>query len=163
MSGSGHRAVFSGRSSSPHKEHSGVVQHDNKPTSRASEKEQLRRHARLLLIINSVSSITKFLIVSSCVVGTTYTGIYLPIQASAGQETTISVLQKWVVDANLQVYLAWGAAAAGTGWALLERRKRLRERSERDKRIVELEHKFDPNRTSSGMTVGGEEEEGGKK
>ncbi len=84
---------------------------------------------------------------------------YLPIEASKGQETTITVVQKLVLGAKIDVVIAWGAAAAGTAYGLLERRKRNKERAEKDARIASLEKTIDPNRTSSGVTPGGERKE----
>jgi hypothetical protein len=75
---------------------------------------------------------------------TSYTAVYLPIKESAGQQTTITVMQQWLADVGISVYLAWGAAATCGGWAMLERRKRLRERAEKDTRVIELLSKARP-------------------
>lgn len=88
-----------------------------------------------------------------------YAGVYLPVRDAPGGTTILNVTQKWAFDANLHVYLAWGAAAAGVGYGANERRKRLKERAEKDKRIKELEQHIDPNRTSSGLSVEGERQE----
>jgi hypothetical protein len=118
--------------------------------------------------MESVKSIVNRLLVCAAVVLTAYVGIYLPIKETAGQTTAIHVLQQWVFDANLNVYIAWAAGMSGVVYGYAERRKRLREREERDKRIRQLEEAIDPERQSSGATPEGEStqkkpDKGGKK
>ena len=83
----------------------------------------------------------------------------MPVRDAAGQQTIITVTQQWILDANLHVYLAWGAAAGSIAYGWFERRKRLREREERDRRIIALETQIDPSRTSSGLSLEGERQE----
>lgn len=102
-------------------------------------------------------------LVGLTVVGAVYFGVYCPIEASHGEATAIQFVLSWIADLKLNVALAWGTALACSAWAVRERRKRLRERRERDERIVKLERQIDPNRTSSQLTTEGtQSHEGGQ-
>lgn len=85
-----------------------------------------------------------------------YVGIYLPIQASAGKSTLVSYVVNFATSIKLDVILAWGAAVGCGTWASYEKWKRLRERKEKDERIVELERQIDKGRSSSELNVSGE-------
>ena len=84
-----------------------------------------------------------------------YVGVYMPIEASHGETTTITFILDWIAYFKINVVLAWSAAAGCAGWAIVERKKRLRERKERDDRIKKLEMQIDPNRSSSNLTTDG--------
>lgn len=85
-----------------------------------------------------------------------YFGLYLPVAASAGHETSVSVIYNFAAHVKIHVWLAWGVAAScAYGWTR-ERKARLRDRSEKDSRIAHLEKQFDTKRTSSGLTVRGD-------
>ncbi len=129
-------------------------------SSSPSEEELDRRHIRWMFIIDSCRKVVLTAFIGFWAWAVVYAGFYLPVKESAGQQTIITVAQNWVVDANIHVYLAWGAAAGGVAYGWNERRKRLRERKAKDERIIQLERKLDPNRTSSGLTTEGEQEGG---
>jgi len=112
-----------------------------------------------MYVIDDFRKISPTFIIGFTAWAVVYAGVYVPGRDAAGGQTILTVTQKWVVDANLHVYLAWGAAAGGAAYGWSERRKRLRERGERDKRITELEKRIDPNRTSSGLSTEGERQE----
>ena len=84
-----------------------------------------------------------------------YVGVYLPVEASHGEATTITFILDWIAYFKINVVLAWSAAAGCIGWAIAERKKRLRERKERDDRIKKLEMQIDPSRSSSNLTTDG--------
>jgi hypothetical protein len=123
-----------------------------------SEEELARRHVRIMAIIDGIKSILLAAVIGCWVWATAYCTFYLPVQASHGENTAVSVTQNLVSSMGLNVSLAWGAAAAGVVWGYTERKKRVRERGERDTRIKELEKQKDPDRTSSGLTPGGKPE-----
>ena len=100
-------------------------------------------------------SLGKYLIVAFCVVMSIYYGVYKPVEVSHGEETSITFILDWIADFKLNIALAWGAVAVCGGWAIAERKKRLREREERDNRIANLELQLDPNRSSSNLTTDG--------
>lgn len=124
-----------------------------------SEEEHARSHARWIYKVDAIRNVSKTFVIGFWAWAVVYAGVYLPVRDAPGTQTILSVTQNWVVNANLHVYLAWGAAAAGALYGANERRKRLRERGERDKRIKELEQHIDPNRTTSGLNVEGERQE----
>ena len=103
-----------------------------------------------------ISRLGSIFLIGLAVVGSLYVAVYLPVVASSGKTTVISYVLNWISDFRINVALAWGTTAACGGWAVLERKKRLRERKERDQRIAELERHIDPNRTSSNLTVAGD-------
>jgi hypothetical protein len=120
------------------------------------EEERLRYHARWMHAVYQISSILKFGVVGFFAWAVTYTGVYLPVQASAGLQTTVNVFYQWLFDANIHVYVAW-AVAGGCGlYARSQRKKRLAERETKDKRIIELEKMIDRKRETSGVSTEGE-------
>lgn len=120
-----------------------------------SEAELERKHTRFFAWISLAENLGGKLIIGATVVAGIFCGLYLPVKISHGETTAISFFVTWFTDFKVNIALAWGAAC-GVGWlAYAERKKRLKERKERDERIEELEHKIDPNRTSSGLTVDG--------
>ncbi len=94
--------------------------------------------------------------VIACIFIVCYFGVYLPIEASAGKQTSVLYAMKFISDVKLHVWAAWGAGAVGAGYGITERRKRLSERKERDERIKSLEIQIDGKRSSSGLSVNGE-------
>lgn len=90
-----------------------------------------------------------------------YVAIYKPIDAAKGEQTAINYVVNWLGDIKLNVGLAWTATGASTAWALLERRKRLKERKEKDARIGAFERSIDPDRSSSELTVSGDKDRKG--
>lgn len=131
-----------------------------KPTAKRPSEDELRRqHERFILRWNIGASIAKYLIVGFSAVAFAYVTFYLPVQASSGEETTITHGIKFLADINAHVYLAWGAAAATTYWGWNERKQKLSERAQKDQRIRELEKKLDPRVTSSNLDVTGDKEQ----
>lgn len=66
-----------------------------------------------------------------------------------------------IADWKIDVVVAWGVAAGCALWGHTERKAKLRERKEKDDRIIALEKNVDPNRTSSGLTPDGNLKETG--
>jgi hypothetical protein len=116
-----------------------------------------RDHAYRMAILrwSQITRIAVTLAVCGAIVGALYVGVALPVQASAGQTTTVSYVLEWVQDWQVGTKLAWTGVAGSVVWAILERRMRMKERRAKDSRIVELEKRLDPNRTSSGLNVSG--------
>lgn len=106
--------------------------------------------------IDAWETLGRYFLVVSGVVGLAYFGIYMPIEASAGKDTAISYVVNFISDVKLDVVLAWGSAAGASAWAIRERRAKMSERKEKDKRIADLEKHIDSRRTSSGLDVGGD-------
>ena len=69
----------------------------------------------------------------------------------AGTETSIlvSFLADWKVLTSL------GVGFAGLGWGYIERRNRHKTVTRLSQRILELERRIDPNRTSTNLTAAG--------
>ena len=124
-----------------------------------SESELSRLHARWMFGISSIRNICMTAVVGFWAWAVVYAGVYLPVRDAPGTKTILEITQNWIFNANLHVYVAWGAAAAATAYGLSERRKRISERGEKDERIVKLETQLDPNRTSSGLSIEGERRE----
>jgi hypothetical protein len=123
--------------------------------TRLSEEDKERAHEKWMKGLDSLVSLGKVAFICTAFVASMYVGVALPIKYSAGTTTIISYGLQWAQALKVDVLLAWGTAATCAGWAWSERKKRLRERKERDDRLVKLEQSKDPNRTSSGLTVDG--------
>lgn len=123
--------------------------------AKPTDKDKERAHELAMKKWDVFSSLCKYVAVGAIIVGALYVGIALPVNYSSGQQTTITYLLAWAVNADVQVWIAWGVAGAAAIWAGLERAKRLRERKERDERLLKYETVKDPNRTSSGLTLEG--------
>jgi hypothetical protein len=129
-------------------------------TPKVSEEELARYHARFVLVASGAITAVKWIILTAGVVAGLYVTFYLPVEASQGKVTTISVTQQWLVDAKIHIWIAWGAALTGVGYGYNERRLRHRERAEKDARIKRLEEAIDPNRTSSNIDQRGKPQSG---
>ena len=122
---------------------------------RLSEAEIKSKEARFFALVHLVGRICTQVCISGTIIACVYFGVYLPIKVSHGEATSITFILQWFADISLNVVLAWTTAGGLGLLAHRERKKRLREREERDKRIEELESLIDPGRTSSGLTVDG--------
>lgn len=127
-----------------------------------SEDELKRRHDRKMAMILGGITLFKYTVIALGSVGVVYVGVYLPVEASAGKTTIITVAEKFITDFNVHVVLGWGAAGAATLWGVRERRARHKEREEKDARITDLETKIDPGRTSSNINQQGDPKKGAK-
>ena len=129
-----------------------------------SNDAQLRQDAYKFRKLEVIENLGKIFLIGLFVVLATCVGIYLPIKASAGRRTSIEYLVNFITDIKAHIWLSWAATAGATGWAIKERKKRLKEREEKDKQIIELQTQLDPKRTSSDLTPAGDEiPEKGKK
>lgn len=128
-----------------------------KRTTRKSERDRERDHALAMKRLDAVVTVFRPFMLMCGVAFILFCGVALPVIYSAGKETTISFILDWVQSIHLGEIAAYGAACGGCGWGWLERRKRLREREERDQRIIALERSLDPQRTSSGLLTDGSE------
>lgn len=130
------------------------------PALNVSEEEHQRRHTRFIFVAGGIVNVLKWLIWGAVIVASFYVTFALPVLASHGETTTITVAQNWVANVNAQVWVSWGLAAGATGYGLNERRLRRKERAEKDARIKKLEEAKDPSRTSSGVDQKGEPKKG---
>jgi hypothetical protein len=87
-----------------------------------------------------------------------YLAITLPVRDSAGKNTQFFVLQDWALSFRIDLAICVSISLVTTGWALWERKMRLRERKEKDARLAKFEKAKDPGRTSSGLDTEGERE-----
>ena len=83
------------------------------------------------------------------IAGLLYLSVTVPILATAGQETTLTVLYQMALDLELHVIVSYAAAGVFGGLWLKERhlRKVTVERENRRNRVFETQ--IDPGRTSS--------------
>ena len=80
-----------------------------------------------------------------------YYGVAVPITATAGEETVLTVAYRTVVDLDVHVVVPYGATAL-FGWLWWrERTTRISAVERENRRNKELEKKIDPGRTSSGF------------
>jgi hypothetical protein len=120
-----------------------------------SEEELKRRHERWLTGAAIVKSLGNTLIIGICAVAVSLFTFYLPVLASHGETTVISLTQKWLADVNMSLWVSWAATAAAGTAAYRYRNKLVKERRTKDARISELEKAIDPKRTSSGLLPDG--------
>lgn len=121
-----------------------------------SEEDKKRRFSLMMATINGIRITCIVAIIAGAFVASVYCGIYLPIKETAGETTFISYTVNFLWDIKFHIWAAWGAAASCAGWAIWEKRSRIKERGEKDARISELEEFIDPLRTSSELTPAGE-------
>jgi hypothetical protein len=122
-----------------------------------SKDVQLRQDVYKFRKLEVAETLGKIFLIGLFIVLAVYVGIYLPIKASSGRTTSIDYFINFVTDIKAHIWLSWAATAGATGWALNERKKRLKEREEKDKQIIELQKQIDPHRTSSDLTPAGVE------
>lgn len=87
-------------------------------------------------------------------------GIYTAgevVKELAGKDTHADIVIGWMLSVSGKSAGAFGTLAAVTsGWAMLERRFRRQKTEKLTRRIQELEHRLDPDRSSSGLAETGE-------
>ncbi|MBC7952864.1 MAG: hypothetical protein H7Z12_13735 [Rhodospirillaceae bacterium] len=87
-------------------------------------------------------------------------GIYTAgeiIKELAGKETHADIVIGWMLSGSGKSAGAFGVLALITSsWAVLERRFRRRKTETLTRRLRELEHRLDPDRSSSGLAETGE-------
>jgi hypothetical protein len=120
-----------------------------------SEEELQRKHARFFLVVASISNVIRVAILAFAAWGIVHSAIYLPVLASSGKETLLTVSMHWFADLKLDVIAGWATGAAGVAYGETMRRKLKKERTEKDARISELEKAIDPQRSSSGLDPSG--------
>jgi len=126
-----------------------------KKDQQPSEEDKVRQYRLSLARLGVFKILCMTFLIGLSFVGFGYVTFYLPIQASHGEATTITVAQNWLANINASVYIAWGAAGIAGSAVAVTRKKWMRERKEKDARIAQLERQLDPNRTSSGLTPEG--------
>ena len=127
-----------------------------------SEAELDRRHTRILFYVEKLSGLFGHGMWCATICFVAYFAFYAPIVETAGQTTIVSSTANWIMDFRVHFIVPVAAAAlCGLGWRR-ERKARVKEREEKDKRIKELELQFDPSRTSSNLDPSGKPTTGGK-
>jgi hypothetical protein len=131
--------------------------------AKLSEEELNRRQVRSLFIIEKTFGIMAIAFWCGTICFVAYFAFYAPVVETSGQTTVISTTANWLADFRLHFILpAALAGICGLGWRK-ERKHRIKEREEKDKRIAELETMRDPSRTSSKLDPSGKPKKGGKK
>lgn len=123
------------------------------------ELRERNKHALSMRRMDLVERLGKYTVVMLGIVGFAYCGIYLPVEASAGQTTTISYVVNFLSKVKADVVISWVATAGTSMWAMKERGKRISEREAKDKRIKKLEEQVDPSRSSSNLSPSGESQQ----
>lgn len=82
--------------------------------------------------------------------------IELAIGHLAGGETSVSVIVNWAVGKGALPTLGGLFGAGGIVYGARERKEKKRKTAAMARRIKELEHRLDPNRTSCGLTPEGD-------
>ena len=77
------------------------------------------------------------------------------VRALAGKQTTAWFFAQLLYPKSGEVLGPWALTVMSVSWGTLERRLRLRKTEYMQQRIRELEHRLDPNRTSSGLLADG--------
>ena len=119
------------------------------------ESELHRQHERFIYLSGVAERVAKAFLIGSTIVLSTYFGIYKPMEVSAGKTTWVSYTQSLLGDFKIETWLAYGGTLAASGACFNERKQRLKERAEKDRRIRELETQIDPGVTSSGLNLDG--------
>lgn len=128
-------------------------------TKRASPSNEEIGNRQVLALrrMDMLENLGRIFLICATIIAVAYVGVYLPIKASAGQTTTITYVLELLTKTKASVLVSWIATACTTLWGWLERRKRIREREEKDKRLLKLEKIVDPNRSSSNLSPTGEQ------
>jgi hypothetical protein len=108
-----------------------------------------------MLLIGVGERLGKAVLIGISVVLTAYFAIYKPIEVSAGKETVVTYTQSLLGDFKIETWIAYGSTLAMTGAYHRERKQRLKERDEGDRRIREFETEKDPGVTTSGLNLDG--------
>src|SRR5437870_4040778 len=113
--------------------------HRKKKDQPLSEEDKKRQYGLSIARLRVFKIAFMTVVICSSIVGFGYVTIALPVQASHGEITTITVVQNWVANIKASVYIAWGATGVAGGGAWVMRRRWLKERGEKDARIAQLE------------------------
>ena len=95
--------------------------------------------------------VLRWLIGGATTVGLVYFGVAIPVSATAGQETNLTVVYRALVDLRVHIILSYGAAAVFFTLWRMERKTRIIAVARENRRNKELEQEIDPGRTSSGF------------
>ncbi|WP_424813585.1 hypothetical protein [Roseococcus sp. YIM B11640] len=109
-----------------------------------------------LVIVDQVARILRMAVKYGCYLGLGYL-LYLCVVEMAGKTTVVDVAANFFLRTAKGgvVGLSLGFAFAASLWAYAERRTRQLKVQKLSDRIIDLERKVDPNRTSSGLTRSG--------
>jgi hypothetical protein len=104
---------------------------------------------------DAIQNVVKIAVICGCVVGCVYCGIALPVKYAPGDETVVKVVVDWLWALRVDTIVSLTGCGALFWWAMSEKRKRIREREERDRRLKKFEQEIDPGRSGSGLSVDG--------
>ena len=134
-----------------------------KPPNPISPEEVQGKVVFWFALIGLVQKTVYCLLAGFVVFALVYWGVYKPVEASAGQATTIKVFQEWLGGINAPVWLGWLLAAGTTAALLYIRREHKKERDDWHRRNAEMEKRLDMSRTSSNIDQHGEQIKGNPK
>lgn len=124
-----------------------------KPSPSVTNETELKYVAQLnrdTQIANVITTLGKWAIAGASLVGFGYVAIYLPVEASAGQDTTIDYAINWISDLKLDVLVGWSLAAGAGVWGYYERRQRHKEKKAYSERRQQFEESILKPKTSEG-------------
>jgi hypothetical protein len=132
---------------------------NNKAAKKKATDDEKRRDFQLAMAkLGLYKSLGSVFLIGCTIVGFGYVSLYLPIQVSHGETTTINVAQNWLANLNASVYFAWGTTLVSSACTYRMYRKMIGERAKKDAEISKLQLAIDPKRTSSGLTPEGRAE-----
>lgn len=120
-----------------------------------ADKTSTRRGSIVILLIVEGFRTLRALFWAGAAVAIVYFGVTVPVQEAAGEQTTLTLFYRVLVDTEMRVILPWATAG---GFGLLwrkERRTRITSVARENRRNRELEKKIDRDRTSSGLVETG--------
>ncbi len=128
---------------------------DGSETDKLTEEDKKRAHEIRIRICEGVIFLLGILAVGGIAFLIACAVFYWPVAAAVGKDTTVNVTQNLIANFKIDVLLGWAVGLGGMTWGYLERKSKMRDRKTKDERIIELEKRLDPSRTSSGLTPNG--------
>lgn len=95
--------------------------------------------------------VLRALIWGSVILGVVYFGVTVPVRATVGQQTDLTVVYGALVNLNIHVIVSWAAVVLFFTLWRKERKTRIVAVERENRRNKELEERIDPGRTSSGF------------
>jgi hypothetical protein len=122
-----------------------------------AEKEAGRGFAIKFLIITRSFDLAAIAFRFAGWAGLLYMGVVLPLKLTAGKQMIVNFVYGAALDLKLHMVVPWAAAALFGGLWQWERHLRKKTVAREHDRVVELEKRLDPGRTSSGLTPMGDD------
>lgn len=120
------------------------------------EKQQhLNSNHIKFFVLSNIFDVVRLIIKSCFWLSMAYIA-YLGLDVIAGKTTVANIIIGYFNSKESDFGAPWVLTLVAFIWAYLERKEKLRKTQELHKRIMELEKRVDPNRTSSGLLPTGE-------